>query len=168
MQIDFLCVPIFEQKVIVGFLQDKICFVSTLNENENSIKKYFKNRNAKIVQSSKNPKFYTELFQNIILGKKTIDWNELKLDGTEFQLKVWHELWKFNNLNCLMYYSDFAKHINHPKATRAVAHVIGLNPILILIPCHRVVSKNETVSYRNNDIFMKKWLQNKENILSLN
>lgn len=59
-------------------------------------------------------------------------------DGTEFQLRVWR------NLQTIAYgetisYGQLAERIGNPKAVRAVGLANGCNPIPIIIPCHRVI-----------------------------
>jgi AraC family transcriptional regulator of adaptative response/methylated-DNA-[protein]-cysteine methyltransferase len=65
----------------------------------------------------------------------------LCLKGTDFQLKVWNALLKIP-AGKLSTYSKIAKTINHANAHRAVGTAIGKNPILYLIPCHRVIAKD--------------------------
>ena len=62
----------------------------------------------------------------------------MNLKGTLFQIKVWKYLKKIPK-GKLKTYSEVAKAIGKPKATRAVANAIGKNPYPIKIPCHRVV-----------------------------
>jgi len=74
------------------------------------------------------------------------DWNKLDqiklhLAGTQFQLKVWESLLKIP-VGALSTYSDVAKNIGNPKASRAVGSAIGKNPIAYLIPCHRVIQNS--------------------------
>ncbi len=66
---------------------------------------------------------------------------KLDLIGTEFQLKVWHELLKIP-AGKTRTYADIAKKIGKPKAVRAVGSAVGKNPIAILVPCHRIVRSN--------------------------
>jgi AraC family transcriptional regulator of adaptative response/methylated-DNA-[protein]-cysteine methyltransferase len=71
------------------------------------------------------------------------DWNELPkiklhLKGTAFQLKVWETLLKIP-AGKLTSYGSIAKHIQKPRAFRAVGTAIGDNPVAFLIPCHRVI-----------------------------
>jgi len=63
---------------------------------------------------------------------------KLHLNGTAFQLKVWETLLKIP-LGSLATYGVLAKAINKPKASRAVGTAIGNNPVVFLIPCHRVI-----------------------------
>ena len=62
----------------------------------------------------------------------------MKLIGTEFQLKVWAYLRKIPR-GSVRTYSQVAKDIGKPLATRAVANAIGRNPYAPKIPCHRVI-----------------------------
>ena len=62
----------------------------------------------------------------------------MKLIGTKFQLKVWAYLRKIPR-GSVRTYSQVAKDIGKPLATRAVANAIGRNPYAPKIPCHRVI-----------------------------
>ena len=63
---------------------------------------------------------------------------DIKLVGTDFQKKVWSQLIKipFGETSS---YGDIAKQIGRPKAARAVGGACNKNPILVVVPCHRVV-----------------------------
>jgi AraC family transcriptional regulator, regulatory protein of adaptative response / methylated-DNA-[protein]-cysteine methyltransferase len=65
---------------------------------------------------------------------------KLYLNGTNFQIKVWEALLHIPIGN-LVTYQEIAAYLGDPKATRAVGHAIGLNPIAFIIPCHRVIRK---------------------------
>lgn len=74
-------------------------------------------------------------------------WNQkhkIKLQGSDFQVKVWLELVKIPRGKALTY-SELAKKIRKPSAVRAVASAIAKNPISYWIPCHRVVGKNANI-----------------------
>ena len=62
----------------------------------------------------------------------------MKLVGTKFQLKVWAYLRKIPR-GSVKTYSQVAKGIGKPLASRAVANAIGKNPYVTKIPCHRVI-----------------------------
>ena len=68
----------------------------------------------------------------------------MKLIGTEFQLKVWTYLRKIPR-GRVKTYSQVAKAIGKPLATRAVANAIGKNPYAPKIPCHRVIRSDGTL-----------------------
>jgi methylated-DNA-[protein]-cysteine S-methyltransferase len=60
------------------------------------------------------------------------------LAGTEFQKKVWQELYKIP-YGTVISYKELAQRVGSPKAVRAVGSANGKNPISIIIPCHRVI-----------------------------
>jgi methylated-DNA-[protein]-cysteine S-methyltransferase len=69
----------------------------------------------------------------------------LSVTGTEFQQQVWQELMAIPyGKTCS--YADIAKAINNPKAVRAVGAANGRNPITIMVPCHRVVGSNGSLT----------------------
>ena len=61
-----------------------------------------------------------------------------RLEGTEFQIKVWNEIAKIPKGKTKSY-KEIAIAIGRPKSSRAVANACGKNPILEVIPCHRVI-----------------------------
>ena len=65
----------------------------------------------------------------------------IKLQGTEFQKKVWNELLKIPYGETCSY-KDIAIRINNEKGVRAVGMANHNNPIAIIVPCHRVIGKN--------------------------
>lgn len=65
----------------------------------------------------------------------------IKLNGTLFQMKVF-EVLKSIPYGHTLSYEDVAILIGNPKASRAVGNVCNKNPIMIVVPCHRVIGKN--------------------------
>ena len=84
---------------------------------------------------------------------------ELKLepDGTEFQKKVWKELIKIP-FGVTVSYSNITKKIGDEKAIRAVANANGQNKISIIIPCHRVIGSDGSLTGYGGGLWRKKWL----------
>jgi len=69
----------------------------------------------------------------------------IKLEGTRFQQKVWCELSKIPyGTTCS--YGDIARAIENEKAVRAVGQANRRNPIPIIVPCHRVIGKNRSLT----------------------
>ena len=62
----------------------------------------------------------------------------IKLDGTDFQIKVWNELKKIPSGE-VRTYKQVAESVGHPNSSRAVANACAKNPYAPIIPCHRVV-----------------------------
>ena len=63
----------------------------------------------------------------------------LRLEGTEFRMKVWNEMRRIPYGETITY-KELARRIGSPDACRAVANACGANPFPIIIPCHRVVA----------------------------
>jgi AraC family transcriptional regulator of adaptative response/methylated-DNA-[protein]-cysteine methyltransferase len=72
----------------------------------------------------------------------------LLVQGTEFQIKVWQALVDIP-FGGVQSYRGLAEHLGHPNSTRSVATAAGKNPILYLIPCHRIICKNGDVGNFN-------------------
>ncbi len=70
---------------------------------------------------------------------------QFETGGTQFQKEVWEQLLKIPFGETLTY-RDIAHRIGRPKAVRAVGAANGKNPISIMIPCHRVIGMNGTLT----------------------
>ncbi len=70
---------------------------------------------------------------------------KFRTDGTDFQKIVWHELLDIPYGDTRTY-SELAEIIGRPKAVRAVGTAYGSNPIPIIIPCHRVIGKDGSLT----------------------
>lgn len=84
-----------------------------------------------------------------------------KLDiskGTKFQKSVWKELLKIP-FGKLITYKDIANKLGRPNSYRAVGNAFGANPLPIVIPCHRVVSKTGLGGYSCGINYKKKLLE---------
>lgn len=73
-------------------------------------------------------------------GKRTRFDVPVLLRGTNFQMKVWEGLSKVPYGETISY-SALASEIGRPEAVRAVANAVAKNPVAIIIPCHRVITK---------------------------
>lgn len=74
-------------------------------------------------------------------GKRQVFNIKINPQGTEFQKKVWNELQKIP-FGKTKSYSEVAEAIGNKNAQRAVGNACNKNPIMIIIPCHRVVVKS--------------------------
>lgn len=93
-------------------------------------------------------------------------YDSMLLAGTDFQKKVWKELLNIP-YGQTKTYKEIAKAINNEKATRAVASAIGKNPLMIIIPCHRVIgSDGKLCGYAYGVDIKKKLLSLEKNNIS--
>jgi methylated-DNA-[protein]-cysteine S-methyltransferase len=77
--------------------------------------------------------------------------------GTEFQRLIWRQLEKIP-FGSVVSYSEIAAIIGKPNAFRAVGSANGKNPISIIIPCHRVVGSNGSLTGYGGGLWRKEWL----------
>ena len=79
------------------------------------------------------------------------------LPGTDFQKAIWNKL-KSIEYGKTISYSELAEKLNGAKGARAVGSTNGKNPILIILPCHRVVGQNGNLTGYAGGLWRKKWL----------
>ena len=90
-------------------------------------------------------------------GKRTHFTIKLNPKGTEFQQKVWTELQNIQ-FGKTISYLDLAKKLGDPKVIRAAAAANGKNPLWIIIPCHRVIGSDGSLTGYAGGLWRKKWL----------
>ena len=92
-----------------------------------------KNSNSKILNTTKNQ------IEEYLFNDRKVFSIDITLNGTAFQLKVWHQI-KLIPYGMITTYLTIANKLK--TSPRAVGNACGKNPILLLIPCHRVVASN--------------------------
>jgi len=90
----------------------------------------------------------------------------LELDGTDFQRAVWKALTQIP-FGQTRSYADIAKAIGRPNAVRAVGAANGANPVAVIVPCHRVIGSDGSLTGYGGGLPRKKWLLAHENRLPL-
>lgn len=98
-------------------------------------------------------------------SKRTDFTFQLNPKGTDFQQRVWEELRQIP-FGKTMSYLELSKKLGHAKAIRAVASANGKNPLWIVIPCHRVIGTDGSLTGYAGGLWRKKWLLEHENPLS--
>lgn len=81
----------------------------------------------------------------------------LSIRGTAFQRQVWQQLCKVGYGQTASY-GEVAKQLDNPKAMRAVGMANGRNPIAIIIPCHRIIGSNGSLTGYAGGLERKKFL----------
>ena len=77
--------------------------------------------------------------------------------GTPFQRRVWEELSRIP-YGATISYRELARRVGNPAATRAVARANATNPIPIVVPCHRVIGSDGTLTGYGGGLHRKRWL----------
>ncbi|WP_114784105.1 methylated-DNA--[protein]-cysteine S-methyltransferase [Botryobacter ruber] len=85
--------------------------------------------------------------------------------GTPFQLQVWAQLQSIP-FGKTASYLDVAKGLSAEKAIRAVGAANGKNPLCLLVPCHRVIGSDGSLTGYSGGLWRKKWLLQHEGFLS--
>ena len=83
---------------------------------------------------------YSQLLE-YFKGERKIFKPPLEIEGTEFQKRVWDELLKIPYGKTITY-KELAERLGDVKSIRAAAHANGVNPLPIVIPCHRVIGSD--------------------------
>ena len=107
---------------------------------------------------TRNPDGLSRAISNYFAGDLTaIDTLPVKTNGTSFQRQVWHALRQIP-LGTTISYGELAKRIGRPTAVRAVGLANGSNPIGIVVPCHRVIGSNGSLTGYGGGMERKRWL----------
>jgi len=86
-----------------------------------------------------------------------IDKLPVKTAGTPFQRSVWKALRKIECGRTISY-AELARRIGKPRAVRAVGLANGQNPVSVVVPCHRVIGSNGSLTGYGGGLPRKKWL----------
>ena len=95
-------------------------------------------------------------------GKRTAFTFKMNPSGTEFQRKVWQALLEIP-FGKTMSYLELSKKLGDVKAIRAVASANGKNSLWIVVPCHRVIGTDGSLTGYAGGLWRKKWLLEHEN-----
>jgi methylated-DNA-[protein]-cysteine S-methyltransferase len=86
--------------------------------------------------------------------------------GTEFQRRVWDAL-RVIPFGDTISYGELARRVDNPKAVRAVGAANGRNPLMIIVPCHRVIGADGSLTGFGAGIERKRWLLDHETSVRL-
>jgi len=110
------------------------------------------------LKTARNPAGFRAALRAYFDGELTaIDGLKVATGGTDFQRSVWKLL---RNIPCgeTITYAALAERVGRPKAIRAVGHANGDNPISVVVPCHRVIGTNGSLTGYGGGIARKRWL----------
>lgn len=116
-------------------------------------------------QEVENPQGFSSLIQAYLQGDRYSLKNlPIETGGTPFQQQVWLALQTIP-WGTTISYGELAAKINKPTAYRAVGLANSLNPIAIVIPCHRVIGANNLLTGYAGGLERKRWLLDHEGIV---
>jgi methylated-DNA-[protein]-cysteine S-methyltransferase len=102
--------------------------------------------------------------QEYFSGKRKQFSLKLNPEGTDFQKKVWNELLTIT-FGKTVSYKELSLRMGDLKSIRAVAAANGKNPLWIVVPCHRVIGSDGSLTGYAGGLWRKKWLLEHENPL---
>ncbi|SEM88040.1 methylated-DNA-[protein]-cysteine S-methyltransferase [Paenibacillus sp. OV219] len=143
-----------------------LCYVGTPNapfaELSEWVQKRFPGHQPEQNDTVMTP--YCEELRQYLSGQLQQFEQPLHLIGTPFQMSVWQALQHIpHGRTCS--YSDVATELGKEKAVRAVGTAIGANPVLFVVPCHRVVGKDGSLTGYRGGMDVKEMLLKLEGVL---
>lgn len=146
-------------KLYIAKTERGLCYIGSPNRPFSELEAWINKKlpHAILVQSDSSlQKEMLELEQYMRVERDSFT-VEIDLIGTDFQKEVWHAS---NNIPYgeTRTYSDIANVIGRPNAVRAVGTAIGANPLLMMIPCHRIVAKDGGLAGFRAELNMKRFL----------
>ncbi|WP_112182438.1 MULTISPECIES: methylated-DNA--[protein]-cysteine S-methyltransferase [Paraliobacillus] len=136
-----------------------LCYVSSPNSKREELQSWITKKfiSVNLIEDTDQLEPYKNDLIAYFQGELTNLSFATDLQGTPFQQKVWqalHHVPYGKTYN----YAQIAELIGKPTAVRAVGTAIGANPVLISVPCHRVIGKDGTLTGYRGGIEMKKHL----------
>jgi methylated-DNA-[protein]-cysteine S-methyltransferase len=110
------------------------------------------------LEPGENPYGFSDIIRRYFAGDlSALDTLPVKTEGTPFQREVWSAL---RGIPCgePISYAKLALQIGRPKAVRAVGLANGSNPVGIIVPCHRVIGANGSLTGYGGGLERKRWL----------
>lgn len=98
-------------------------------------------------------------------GERKVFTVSVNPDGTEFQGRVWNILMKIPYGKTISYI-ELARQLGDEKAVRAIGTANGQNPIPIIIPCHRVIGNDGSLTGYAGGLLRKQWLLEHEGAIA--
>lgn len=151
---------------LIAAATDKgLCYVGSPNGTMEEFTDWTAHRmpGCVLVRDDRGLAAYAEMLAAYLAGgRRDASAPALDLRGTPFQLAVWRALAAIP-YGATASYTDIAHTLGKPAAVRAVGAAIGANPVLIAVPCHRVVGKNGALTGYRGGLAMKAKLLELEN-----
>ncbi|MDB5109554.1 MAG: methylated-DNA--[protein]-cysteine S-methyltransferase [Mucilaginibacter sp.] len=144
--------PVTYYRTPVGIAQitqedDFISSIKILDDNEIA---------STLPQSPLLKKTTQQLDEYFAGERKTFDL-PIKQQGTEFQQQVWQQLLQIS-YGTTISYAQLSNHMNSPLAIRAIAAANGKNHLWIVVPCHRVIGSDGSLTGYAGGLWRKQWL----------
>ncbi|MFH5811447.1 methylated-DNA--[protein]-cysteine S-methyltransferase [Companilactobacillus sp. FL22-1] len=145
---------ILGHKYLIAATEEGLAFVGSQDQDVSELSRFYPD--AELVETKLN-KLYFDQIKEYLSGQRKQFTLPLDISGTEFQKNVWQALQEIPYGQTTTY-TQLAQKIGHDKASRAVGTAVGKNPLLMVIPCHRVITKTGQLGGYRGGMSMKKSL----------
>jgi len=142
------------------FVETKIGRIGIAEEGEFLTHLFFHHKKSPVGAVEKSTPFLRKVAKELkeyLLGKRKEFDIPLKLSGTDFQLSVWHALQTIPYGETRSY-REIAEQIGNGKACRAVGMANHWNPVAIIVPCHRVIGADGSLTGFGGGLALKQQL----------
>ncbi len=142
-----------------------LCLITLPNETFDAMRKWLEKHvpGAVLVRERNTLQPYRDQIAEYLSGRRTTFTLALDFRGTPFQMRVWQALREIP-FGTTRSYSQIAADVGSPKSVRAVGAASGANPLPIVVPCHRVIGKDGTLTGYGGGLDMKAELLRQEGI----
>lgn len=158
-----ICIQYYDSpcgRLVLASFADRLCLCDwsdnpfaerNMRRLTRNMKTSFKTETTSVLEETKRQ------LDDFFAGKRKAFDIQIRLVGTDFQQQVWNALLSIP-YGVTKSYKEIAQCIGKPKAVRAVAGAIGANGISILIPCHRVIGSNRSLTGYAGGLVAKRML----------
>ncbi|MFC6177137.1 methylated-DNA--[protein]-cysteine S-methyltransferase [Companilactobacillus huachuanensis] len=142
---------IAQHKYLIGVTEKGLAFIGSRDKGINELQTFY---DCQLIDDIEKTEPYIEQIGEYLNGTRQRFDLPIDIIGTEFQESVWNALLDIP-YGAVTDYTSLAKMIGRPKAVRAVGTAVGKNPLLMVIPCHRVLTKSGTLGGYRGGLDMK-------------
>ncbi len=151
-------------KLLLVTNQEALCALY-YGDEQSQLMKQLKRRYGQFqLHRVNNPQGFTDLVKAYFAGDyRALDRIPVSVDGTPFQQQVWSALRAIPTGNKIAY-GELAAKVGKPTAARAVGMANAVNPVAIVVPCHRVIGANAKLVGYGGGLDRKQWLLKHEGV----
>ncbi len=157
--------PVFQNVLFEDSLSTPLGNLQIVTNGEALVSLHFSRRDGSFWGSGEYADVVKQQLKEYFEGTRTHFSLNIQPDGTDFQKKIWHLVYDIP-FGKTASYKDISQWAENPKAIRAVGTANGANPIPIVIPCHRVVGSDASLTGYSGELWRKKWLLDHESKLA--
>lgn len=136
-----------------------LCFVGSESKGREEVEAWCaaKRPGSELIANEEKVAPYATELGEFLTGERRSFGLPVDMRGTEFQKDVWEKLRDISYGETATY-GEIAEKIGRPRAVRAVGAAVGANPVMLVVPCHRVIGKNGKLTGFRGGISMKEKL----------